>query len=192
MNTILSRLFPGCFTVLCLILMSSGCLKSSSSPTVKLYFEPPETLITDYTAMVEVEELNWAWTALGFRFSNYRSVTVNSVASLVAVTDKSVDEKLYRGLISWFEEAGIQLSDGGDLLCELAVVDLNLERSFLKKVNPFNEDNNDLVLEIELLITVRATGESVCKIRHGALGSTPDMLLKRVLGGLYSYFDLQT
>jgi len=175
----------------CIALLTSGCfLKRSESPEdAKFYYEPPERLIDDYTALIEVEQVDWAWSELGFSFSDFQSITVNPVMLLAEGPDQKMGEKIYQGLTLWFDESALQLSDSGDLLCEVAIVELNLERSFFNKVNIFDESTDHYLLQIELIITDTKRQYPLLKIRHGAVAPKKNLLLHRVMVGLISYFE---
>ncbi|MHA1974089.1 MAG: hypothetical protein ACTSW1_13910 [Candidatus Hodarchaeales archaeon] len=176
------------FVSILLACLLTGCFNKKST-TDRLYFEQPPSIIGDYSGMVEVKELNWAWFRLGDRFGNYRSITVKPFQNLTSVIDQDVSEKLHKGVIKWFEENGIEVSDNGDITCEGAVVELKLERAFLDKYNPLYEEKNDLSLEVELVITERTTHNTISKIRHGVTGYEVGMLVKQLLDGLVQYFD---
>ena len=180
------------YLILCILFfMNSGCFFKRSDPSKneKLYYEPPERLIDDYTALIEEEEVDWAWSELGFTFSNFQSITVNPVSVLVPAPDLKMADKIYQGLTLWFEDADIELSDTGELLCEVAITELKLERSFFSKVNLFDESTDYFSLQIELIITDRKTQSPVCKIRHGAVAPKKNVLLHRVMVGLIAYFE---
>jgi hypothetical protein len=183
----LNRLIIAFISILLACLLT-GCFNKKST-TDRLYFELPPSIIGDYSGMVEVKELNWAWLRLGDRFGNYRSITIKTFQDLTSVKDQNVSERLYKGVIKWFEGNGIEVSENGDMTCEGAVVELKLERAFLKKYNPLYEERNDLSLEVELVITERTTHNTISKIRHGVTGYEVDMLVKRLLNGLVQYFD---
>src|SRR4030042_5722449 len=89
-----------------------GCFNKGTT-TGKLYFEPPARLIEDYTGMVEVKELNWAWTQPGFRLTNYQNLTLKPINNLTEVEDSTIAILLYEGLAAWFTEAGFKTSDSG-------------------------------------------------------------------------------
>ena len=168
----------------------TGCFNKRST-TDRLYYEPPPSIIADYTGMVEVKGINWAWFRLGDRFSHYRSITIKPFQNLTSVKEHNVTERLFKGVIKWFEDNGIEVSsDNGDMICEGAVVELKLERDFLNKYNPLYEEKNDLSLEVELVITERTTHHTISKIRHGVTGYEVGVLVKRLLDGLVQYFDL--
>lgn len=176
------------FISILLACLLTGCFNKKPA-TDRLYFEPPPSIIGDYTGMVEVKGLNWSWFRLGDRFGNYRSITIKPFQNLTSVKDQNVSERLSKGVIKWFEDNGIEVSDNGDIICEGAVVELQLERAFLNKYNPLYEEKNDLSLEVELVITGRTTHNTISKIRHGVTGYEVDMLVKRLLDGLVQYFD---
>jgi hypothetical protein len=173
------------------LLIHGGCFfrKSETDKEAKLYYEPPDRLIDDYTAMIEVEEVDWAWSELGFSFSDFHSITVNPVILLAQGPDQKMADKIYQGLTLWVEESDLQLSDSGDLLCEVAIVELNLERSFFNKVNIFDESTDHYLLQIELIITDTKRHYPLLKIRHGAVAPKKNLLLHRVMVGLISYFE---
>ena len=175
--------------IILLFLSLSGCFGRKASDTGRLYFEPPERVIDDYTGMIEREDVNWAWDELGFRFSNYQTITVKPVGLFVAVDDKGISEKIYKAMIAWFEDSVLQLSDEGELICESAIVELNLKRDFFTKWNPFDEDKNDLFLQLELVIKDASTQRILCKVRHGAVAAKVNSLLKQTISGLTGYFE---
>ena len=176
------------FISILLACLLTGCFNKKST-TDRLYFEQPPSIIGDYSGMVEVKELNWAWFRLGDSFGNYRSITVKPFQDLTSVKDQNVSEILSKGVIKWFEDNGIEISDNGDITCEGVVVELKLERAFLDKYNPLYEEKNDLSLEVELVITERTTHNTISKIRHGVTGYEVGMLVKQLLDGLVQYFD---
>ena len=149
METCMNKALWSVIFACCICLVSSGCfLKRSESPEeVKLYYEPPDRLIDDYTAMIEVEQVDWAWSELGFSFSDFESITVNPVMLLAQGPDQKMSDKIYQGLTLWAEESGLQLIDSGDLLCDVGIVELNLERSFFSKVNIFDESTDHFLLQ---------------------------------------------
>ena len=176
----------------CIIsLLCTGCfLKRSEAPEdVKLYYEPPDRLIDDYTAMIEVEEVDWAWSELGFSFSDFQSITINPVVLLAEEPDQKMADEIYQGLTLWFEESELQLSDAGELICDVAIVELDLERSFISKINIFDESTDHFLLQVELIITDTRRQYPLIKIRHGAVAPKKNLLLHRVMVGLISYFE---
>lgn len=179
------------FIGMLLVCLLTGCWNKQSH-TSRLYFEPPPSIIGDYTGMGEVEDINWAWFALGDRFGHYRSITIKPFKNLTSVNDQNVSERLSKGVMTWFEEHGLEVSDEGDMVCEGALVGLKLERDFLNKYNPFYEDKDDLSLEVELVMTEQTTGKTISKIRHGVTGYEVDMLVKRLLDDLAQYFESHT
>ena len=189
MNKDVNRLIVVLISILFACLFA-GCFNKRST-TDRLFYEPPPRIIGDYTGMVEARELNWAWFRLGDRFSNYRSITIKPFQNLTSVKEQSVSERLSDGVIKWFEVNGIDVSsDNGDMICEGAIVELKLERDFLNKYNPLYEGKNDLLLEVELVITERTTHHTISKIRHGVTGHEVGILVNRLLDGLVKYFDL--
>ena len=189
MKSILYSLFI-CFALLALY----GCFFKNDNPQPggKLYFEPPDRLIDDYTSLIEGRKVDWAWSEIGFNFSDYESITVNPVAVLAPRPDQNMANDIYQGLTLWFEEAEIQLTDDGELLCEVAIVEMDLEKSFLEKVNVFDESNDHFFLQIELIITDRKRDYPVCKIRHGAVAPDKNVLVHLVMVGLISYFEFHS
>jgi len=169
---------------LCLLI---GCFNKGAN-SKKLYFEPPERLIKDYTGMVEGEEVDWVWLKLGFRLRSYPSITIKPFKNLTSIDDQNISERLYQGLLTWFEENDVILSDDGDAICEGSVVELKLERDFINKINPFYEKIDDLFLEVELVLREKITHDTVCKIIHGAMGSEVDIIVEQVLADLIRYF----
>lgn len=189
MKNILYSLF------ICFVLLAPyGCFfkGEKSKPVDKLYFEPPDRLIDDYTSLIEGGKVDWAWSEIGFSFSNFESITVNPVAILAPGPDQNMATDIYKGLTLWFEESEIQLTDDGELLCEVAIVEMNLKKSFLQKVNIFNESTDHFLLQIELIITDRKRDYPICKIRHGAVAPDKNVLVHRVMVGLISYFEFHS
>lgn len=189
MKNILYSLF------ICFVLLAPyGCFfkGEKSKPVDKLYFEPPDRLINDYTSLIEGGKVDWAWSEIGFSFSNFESITVNPVAILAPGPDQNMATDIYKGLTLWFEESEIQLTDDGELLCEVAIVEMNLKKSFLQKVNIFNESTDHFLLQIELIITDRKRDYPICKIRHGAVAPDKNVLVHRVMVGLISYFEFHS
>lgn len=189
MKNILYSLF------ICLVLLAPyGCFfkGEKSKPVDKLYFEPPDRLINDYTSLIEGGKVDWAWSEIGFSFSNFESITVNPVAILAPGPDQNMATDIYKGLTLWFEESEIQLTDDGELLCEVAIVEMNLKKSFLQKVNIFDESTDHFLLQIELIITDRKRDYPICKIRHGAVAPDKNVLVHRVMVGLISYFEFHS
>ena len=181
--------------LICFVLVTQyGCFFKGEKPkpVEKLYFEPPERLIDDYTSLIDGGKVDWAWSEIGFSFSNYESITVNPVAVLVSGPEQKMAGDIYQGLTLWFEEAEIQLTDDGQLLCEVAIVELDLEKSFLQKVNVFDESTDYFLLQIELIITDRKRDYPICKIRHGAVAPDKNVLLHRVMVGLISFFEFHS
>jgi len=189
MKNILYSLF------ICFVLLAPyGCFfkGEKSKPVDKLYFEPPDRLINDYTSLIEGGKVDWAWSEIGFSFSNFESITVNPVAILAPGPDQNMATDIYKGLTLWFEESEIQLTDDGELLCEVAIVEMNLKKSFLQKVNIFDESTDHFLLQIELIITDRKRDYPICKIRHGAVAPDKNVLVHRVMVGLISYFEFHS
>jgi len=175
---------------LCLV-CSTGCKSTGKkNTTATLYFEPPDRLIDDYAGMVQTEEVNWAWNQVGFRFSNYQSLSLKPFHSFMDESDQGLALKLDQGLLAWFNEAGITLSERGTIVCEGAIVEAKLERGFFQKFNLFAADRRVFLLEVEVVIRETATNSTICKIRHGALTAEVDSLQERVLAGISSYFSL--
>jgi hypothetical protein len=180
---------------ICLALLANyGCFfkGDKEKPIEKLYFEPPERLIDDYTSLIDGGKVDWAWSEIGFSFSNFKSITVKPVALLAPGPDHNMASDIYQGLTLWFEEADILLTDDGELLCEVAIVEMKLKKSFLKKVNIFDESTDHFLLQIELIISDRKRGYPICKIRHGAVAPEKNVLLHRVMVGLISYFEFHS
>lgn len=176
------------FIIIILACFLFGCFNKGPT-TDRLYFEPPTRLIDNYSSMVEEEEVNWAWLKFDVRFGNYRSITIKPFQNLSFMDDQNISERLYKELTGWFKESGIEVSDNGEIICEGAVVELIIERGFFKKVNPLYERENDFYLEVELVIKEDTTQNTICKIRHGAVGNDIEIIIKRLQAGLFRYFD---
>lgn len=191
MNTLKRTVSCSLFIMLSLCLVcGTGCKSSGETETDTLYFEPPDRLIDDYAGMFQTNEVNWAWNQIGFRFSNYPSLSLTPFHLFNHEPDQGLALKLDEGLLAWFNEAGITLSDSGTIVCEGAIVEAKLERGFFKKINLFAEDKRDFLLEVEVVIKETATNTTLCKIRHGAIGADLDSLQEQVLAGITSYFNL--
>jgi hypothetical protein len=189
MNTLKRTVQSSLFIILSFcLLLSTGCKSTGEVETDKLYFEPPDRLIDDYAGMFQTDEVNWAWTQIGFRLSNYQSLSLKPFHLFIHVPDKGLAHKLDQGLLAWFQEAGIKLSDSGTIVCEGAIVEVKLERGFFQKLNLFAEDKRDFLLEVEVVIKETATNTTICKIRHGAIGADVATVQERVLAGITSYF----
>jgi hypothetical protein len=178
-------LLAGMFFLLVLI---SGCFGKDTKPG-KLYFEPPARLIDDYTGMVEVQELNWAWSQPGFELGTYRSLSLKPVLNLTEVEDSTVTARIDEELSAWFTKNGFSLSDDGQISCEGAIVALKLDRSFTEKKYIFREKAADLFLEMEFVMKEMPAQNTICKIRHGVIASQRDQLAGQLVSGLLSYFE---
>jgi hypothetical protein len=178
------------FSVITILLISCmiGCLNKKNS-TDRLYYEPPQRLINDYRGMVSMEGIEWTWLKLGVRFGNYDSISLKPFQNLTLIDDQNISEGLYEDFMAWFEKSDLTLDNEGEIICEVAIVDLIIEREFLNRVNPFYEENIDLLLEIELIITERDSRDILCKIRHATTASEVDMLAKQLVADLIVYFD---
>jgi hypothetical protein len=165
-----------------------GCLGKGTSGG-RLYFEPPDRLIDDYTGMVEVMELNWAWAQPGFKLDNYQSLSLNPVINLTGVKDNGIARRVDEKLAAWFAENGFSLSESGHIACEGAIVALKLDRSFTEKKYLFREKAADLFLEMEFVIKEMPSQNTLCKIRHGTVASKSDQLTGQLISGLLSYFE---
>ena len=191
MNTPKRTVTYSLFIVLSLCLLcTTACKSTGETETDALYFEPPDRLIDDYAGMFQTDEVNWAWNQIGFRFSNYPSISLTPFHLLMNETDQGLALKLDQGLLAWFKEVGIELSDSGTIICEGAIVEAKLQRGFFAKLNVFNEDRRDFLLEVEVVIRETATNTTICKIRHGALAAKVDLLHERVLAGITSCFSI--
>ena len=190
MNTLQRTVNYTLFSMLALFLLcTTACKSTGDDNNDTLYFEPPDRLIDDYAGMFQTDEVNWAWTQLGFKFSNYKAVSLQPFHLFIETSDKGLAHKLDQGLLVWFEEADILLSDSAAIVCEAAIVEAKLERGLLKKLNLFAEDKRDFLLEVEVVIKETATNTTICKIRHGAIAADVALLQERVLGGITSYFS---
>jgi len=190
MNTLHRTVIYTLFFVLGLFLVCTAACKSTGNDNKDpLYFEPPDRLIDDYAGMFQTDEVNWAWTQIGFKFSNYKTVSLQPFQLFIETSDKGLAHKLDQGLLAWFEESGITLSDSASIVCESAIVEAKLKRGFLKKLNLFAEDKRDFLLEVEVVIKETDTNTTICKIRHGAIAAEVALLQERVLGGITSYFS---
>lgn len=170
------------------VFLMIGCFNKGSDGK-KLYFEPPGRLIRDYTGMVEEEQVNWAWLKLGVRLRSYPNIAIKPFKDFTSMDNYNVSEKLYQELVAWFKKNDLIISDNGELICEGAIVDLKLERFFFEDINPFYEKVDDLFLEIELVMKEKNTGDTVCKISHGAVGSEANVIVEQVKADLIKYFD---
>lgn len=188
----LKRIY-NCFLLipLCLFLaVTAACKSTGGSETVSLYFEPPDRLIDDYAGMVQTDEVNWVWTQVGFRLSNYTSLSLKPFQLFIDAPDRDISSKLDEGFSSWFKETGISLADSGAaIVCEGAVVKAKLERKFFEKINLFDDGNKDFFLEVEVVIKETATDATVCKMRHGALGADVALLQERLLSEITAYLS---
>lgn len=174
--------------MVCAHMLLSGCF-NHDKPTGRLYFEPPARLIDDYTGMVEVMELNWAWAQPGFTLSNYQSLSVKPVVNLTDVEDSTVAKHIDEALAAWFAQHGFILSESGQISCEGAIVALKLERTFFEKKFIFREKAADLFLEMEFVFREIPARNTLCKIRHGVIASKSDQLAGQLLSGLLVYFE---
>jgi len=172
----------------CMLMPMSGCF-NKDKPAGRLYFEPHPRLIEDYTGMVEVMQLNWAWSQPGFKLGTYQSVSLTPVGNLTEVQDSTVARRIDEELTAWFTQNGFALSQDGQLSCEGAIVALKLERTFLEKKYIFREKAADLFLEMEFVIKEMPSQNTLCKIRHGVIVSQSDQLAAQLASGLLSYLD---
>ena len=172
----------------CMVVLLPGCF-SKEKPAGRLYFEPPARLIEDYTGMVEVMELNWAWSQPGFELGNYQSLSLKPVLNLTEVEDSTVAARIDEELSAWFTKNGFGLSDDGQISCEGAIVALKLDRSFTEKKYIFREKAADLFLEMEFVMKEMPAENTICKIRHGVIASQSDQLAGQLVSGLLSYFE---
>lgn len=170
------------------IFLIAGCF-GKRSVNKPLYFEPPPIFIGDYTGMVEDEDVNWAWLRLGVRLRSYPTMTIKPFKNITQVNDQGIAEQLYQRLVQWCKEKNIDLSDEGELICEGAIVELKLTRAFINKINPFYEEGDDFLLEVELVLREKNTNTVVGKIKHGAVISEITTLEEEVLTGLIKYFE---
>ena len=179
-------------SILAMCLLSPLACKSTEEKkaTTTLYFEPPGRLIEDYSGMFQTDQVNWAWTQIGFKFSNYESLSLSPFHLFIDEEDQGLAQKMDEGLLEWFNQAGMTPSEGGTIICEGAIVEAKLERSFLKKINLFDEDKRDFMLEVEVVIKETATNTTVCKIRHGAIAAEISLLQERILAGITSFFSV--
>lgn len=171
-----------------LSVLMAGCFGKDAAPG-KLYFEPPARLIQDYTGMVEVQELNWAWSQPGFALSNYRSFSIKPVINLSGVEDSAIAARVDEALSAWFTENGFSLADDAQIACEGAIVALKLDRTFTEKKYVFREKAADLFLEMEVVMKEMPSQTTLCKLRHGVVASQPDQLAGPLVSGLLSYFE---
>ena len=170
-------------------LCTAGCKNTGEKKTTStLYFDPPDRLISDYAGMFQTDQVNWAWTQIGFRFSNYQSISLQPFQLFIVGKDQGLARKLDQGLLDWFNEVGITISDSGTIICEGAIVEAKLEKGFFENLNVFDEDKRDFMLEVEVVIKETATNTTICKIRHGAMAADIAVLKERVLAGITSYF----
>jgi len=183
-----STLLFSVITSIVLITCMSGCMNKETSP-VRLYYEPPQRLINDYRGMVSMEGIAWTWLKLGVRLGNYDSITLKPFHNFTLVEDQNITAVLYEDFKAWLDKSDLTLDNEGELICEVAIVELTLERDFINKVNPFYEKKDDLLLEIELIITERNTQDTLYKIRHGVVASEVAMLTKQLLADLITYFN---
>jgi len=173
--------------MLVLWVLFSGCFSKDNAQ--KLYYEPPARLIDDYTGMVEVAELNWAWSQPGFTLSKYQSISLKPVSNLTDVQDSSIARRIDEELAAWFIQNGFSISESGPIICEGAIVALKLERGFFEKKYIIREKAADLFLEMEFVIKEMPAQNTLCKIRHGVIASQRDQLAGQLLSGLLSYFE---
>lgn len=171
------------------LFLGSSCTGTAKPEIEKLYYEPPDRIIDDYTGMIRTEAVNWAWTQIGFRFSNYQSVELKPLYLFKEVQEQGLSDHLYHGLIAWFKEAGIQLSDSGPIQLECAIVEAKLKKKFFEKYNPFKQGREDFFLEIEVIIRETSSFATVCKIRHVVLAAEAATLPVRLLDDVTAYLD---
>jgi len=178
--------------ILGICLLSPAACKSTEEKkkTNTLYFEPPGSLIEDYAGMFQTDQVNWAWTQIGFKFSNYQSLFLKPFHLFIDKKDQGLASNFDQGLLDWFNETGMTLSESGTIVCEGAIVEAKLEKGFLEKINLFDEDKRDFMLEVEVVIKETATNTTVCKIRHGAIAADIPLLQERILAGITSYFSV--
>jgi len=174
-------------TILSLFILSGCFLKAEKKP---LFFKPPASIIDDYTGLMEGEEVNWVWLKLGTRLHSYPNITLKPFENLTSIEDFGIANRIYQGLLTWFEENDIIISDNGAFICKGAVVEFKPERAFYYDLNPFYENkDDDLFLELELVLVEKTTQEIVCKIRHGVTGPEINIIAEQVLADLIAYFD---
>lgn len=172
-------------------MLHPGCF-NHGNPAGRLYFEPPAQLIDDYTGMVEVQELNWAWAQPGFKLSDYQGISLPPVSNLTEVEDSTVAKHIHETLSAWFEQNGFTLSESGSISCEGAIVALKTERRFFEKKFIFREKAADFYLEMEFVFKEIPSQKTLCKIRHGVIASRSDQLAGQFLSGLLSYLNTRT
>ena len=174
------------------LLCPAGCKSTEEmKTTTTLYFEPPRRLIEDYAGMFQTDQVNWAWSQIGFKFSNYQSLSLKPVHLIIDnKKGQGLASAFDQGFLDWFNETGVTLSERGTIFCEGAIVEAKLEKGFFEKINLFDEDKRDFMMEVEVVIKETGTNTTVCKIRHGAIAAEIPMLQERILAGITSYFSV--
>jgi hypothetical protein len=137
-----------------------GCT-SKSTPLIVVYM--PDRIIQDFSDMREHEIVSWAWIRRGFRLSNCRSFKLEPVMDSSQNPNPAVVSRIEQGLKSILEDS---MNEKGDLelIVRANVLDVKVKPGRIKSW--FADFDTMPYVEIEIIMTDRATGLPMAKIIH--------------------------
>ena len=144
-----------------LILLSViGCTKKST-PLIVVYM--PERIIQDFSDMREHEIVSWAWIRRGFALSNCGSFALEPVMDSSQKPNPAVVSRIEQSLKNILKE-GMSQNGQLELIVRANVLDAKVKPGRIKSW--FTDFDNMPYIEIEIIITDRATGLPMAKIIH--------------------------
>lgn len=149
--------------ILCALLILTaviGCTNKSTPLTV-VYM--PERIIQDFSDMREHEIVSWVWIRRGFTLSNCRSFDLEPVMDSSQNPNPAVVSRIEQGLKAILKDS-INENGALELIIRANVLDVKIKPGRIKSW--FTDFDIMPYVEIEIIITDRATGLPMAKIIH--------------------------
>jgi hypothetical protein len=149
--------------ILCALLIFTaliGCT-NKSSPLIVVY--KPKRIIQDFSDMREHEIVSWAWIRGGAALSNCHSFEIEPVMDSSQTPNPEVVSTIEKNLKDIFKD-GLNKNGQLEMIVRANVLDVKVKPGRIKSW--FTDFDNMPYIEIEILVTDRATGLPMAKIIH--------------------------
>ena len=149
--------------IVCTLLLLGAAIGCTGKPDPLAVIYMPERIIQDFSDMREHEIVSWAWIRTGGALSNCRSFVLEPVMDSSRTPNPEVVSSIEKSLNDILKE-GVNQNGQLELIVRANVLDVKIKPGRIKSW--FTDFDNMPYIEIEILITDRATGLPMAKIIH--------------------------
>lgn len=154
--------------------------------------EEPQSIINNYSGMVEDELIDWVWLRPDTHFGRYKTVTVVPFKNLSFAQSSKMEDFLTTKFSSLLQDSGVTLTKEGEIIIEGAIVEVIPKDTFLERIGkilPGDFEDPVYTVAVELIIGERVSNNLLCKIRHQV--SSPELkdALREIAEDLVHYLN---